>query len=99
MKTILAFVIGVIGLSAHAGILAGPIVNPSNGHTYYLLSKNTLSNAEAEAVSLGGHLVTIRNAGEQEWVFSVADSFAVIADKRCSRAYLDFWLSFCSFQG
>jgi len=70
MKTILALVILVTALSTNAGILAGPVVNPANGHAYYLLSKNTCSNAEAEGVSMGGHLATIRNAGEQQWVFS-----------------------------
>jgi hypothetical protein len=70
MKVILTLAMAALGLSAHAGILAGPIVNPVNGHSYFLLSKNTWSNAEAEAIRLGGHLATIRNAGEQHWVFS-----------------------------
>lgn len=75
MKTILALGIAGLGLSAHAGILAGPIINPGNGHAYYLLSQNTWSNAETEAVSLGGHLATIRNAGENEWVYSTFGSY------------------------
>jgi hypothetical protein len=51
-------------------ILAGPVVNPANGHAYYLLAQNTWSNAEAQAVRLGGHLATIRNAEEDQWVYS-----------------------------
>ena len=51
-------------------ILAGPVLNPVNGHTYYLLAQNTWSNAEAQAVRLGGHLATIRNAQEDSWVYS-----------------------------
>lgn len=70
MKAILALVITALALPAHAAILAGPVVNPANGHIYYLLSQNTWSGAEGEAVSLGGHLATIRNAREQRWVFS-----------------------------
>lgn len=66
MKTILALVISGLSVSAHAAILAGSVVNPANGHTYFLLSQNTWSNAESEAVSLGGHLATVRNAAEQE---------------------------------
>jgi len=55
--------------------LAGPVVNPANGHTYYLLSQSSWSDAEAEAVNLGGHLATIRNAGEQQWVFSTSSAY------------------------
>jgi len=75
MKIILSLAMVALGLSAHAGILSGPIVNPLNGHSYYLLSQNTWSNAETEAVSLGGHLATIRNEGENQWVFSTFGSY------------------------
>ena len=75
MKIILSLAIVALGLSARAGILAGPIVNPGNGHSYYLLSQDTWSNAETEAVSLGGHLATIRNEGENQWVFSTFGSY------------------------
>ena len=60
VKIVLALFVAHPGLAAHAGILAGPTINPANGHTYCLLSQNTWSNAEAEAISLGGHLATIR---------------------------------------
>jgi len=75
MKIILVLFIAWLGLTIHAGILVGPVVNPANGHIYYLLSQNSWSNAEAEAVSLGGHLATIRNADEQEWVFSTFSGY------------------------
>ncbi len=51
-------------------VQVGPVTNPANGHTYYLLTQSTWSNAEAEAVKLGGHLATIRNAQEDQWVYS-----------------------------
>jgi hypothetical protein len=76
MKIILSLAIAGLGLSARAGIVAGPIVNPANGHAYYLISQNTWSNAETEAVSLGGHLATIRNAAEDQWIFSTFGSYA-----------------------
>ncbi|MBC8097514.1 MAG: hypothetical protein H7Y43_17050, partial [Akkermansiaceae bacterium] len=70
MKVIISLIVISMALTSHAGILAGPTVNPANGHTYYLLTQNTWTNAEAEAVALGGHLATIRNAEEQQWIFA-----------------------------
>lgn len=50
------------------GVLRGPIVNPANGHTYYLLTQNTWTASEAEAVALGGHLATVNDAAENAWI-------------------------------
>jgi hypothetical protein len=60
----------VCAAQAEPRIIAGPITNPSNGHDYYLLSPDTWTASEAAAENLDGTLATIRNAGEQEWVFS-----------------------------
>src|SRR5258705_5964080 len=51
-----------------AAVLAGPITNAANAHPYYLLSANTWTASEAEARGLGGHLVTINDAAENQWV-------------------------------
>src|SRR5205085_6020371 len=59
--------------STRAGIEAGPFRNASNGHLYYLLTADTWTNSEADAVALGGHLVTINDAAENQWV---VDTFA-----------------------
>jgi len=56
--------------SSHAETIAGPLTNPSNGNRYYLLSQMNWSDSEAEAISLGGHLVTIDNATENAWIVS-----------------------------
>ena len=57
-------------LSVFGGILTGPVTNAANGHAYYLLSNGTWNVAQAEAVRLGGNLVTINDAAEQDWVFN-----------------------------
>lgn len=49
----------------------GPIVNPNNGHFYYVAEgMMTSAQAEAWAVSRGGHLVAINNAAEDAWIHS-----------------------------
>ncbi|MCX6879305.1 MAG: SUMF1/EgtB/PvdO family nonheme iron enzyme [Verrucomicrobia bacterium] len=58
-----------------AGILTGPVINPGTGHSYYLLTQNTWSASEAEAVTLGGHLVTINDPAENEWVLNTFSRF------------------------
>jgi hypothetical protein len=74
MKTLLQILTALIAcvsvLPVRAGIIAGPITNPANGHEYYLLTPNTWSASESEAENLGGTLAIIRNAAEQKWVFS-----------------------------
>lgn len=69
-KLFFVFLLAGFCASVRAAVLAGPEVNPANGHLYYLLTQNTWSNAEAEAVSLGGHLATVRNAAEERWIYS-----------------------------
>jgi hypothetical protein len=50
-------------------VLGGPLLNPENGHAYYLLDSNTWTNSETWAEELGGHLATIRNPSESSWVY------------------------------
>lgn len=61
--------------TASASVLTGPIENPANHHEYYLLTPSSWQDAEAEAVTLGGHLVTINDAAEDAWVFSTFGSY------------------------
>ena len=42
-------------------VLSSPIVNPANGHIYYLLSQDDWTNSEAFSQTLGGHLATIND--------------------------------------
>ncbi|MFN7138887.1 MAG: lectin-like protein, partial [Limisphaerales bacterium] len=78
------FVRGVLLISAglqlilsplDAAPLSPPIRNPSNGHTYILLAKATWSESQAEAVSMGGNLATIRNQAEQDWLFQTFGNY------------------------
>ncbi|EEF59026.1 C-type lectin domain-containing protein [Pedosphaera parvula] len=49
--------------------------NSSNNHIYILLNASTWTDAEAEAVALGGHLATIRNQAEEDWIFHTFGSY------------------------
>jgi hypothetical protein len=51
------------------------IVNPNNHHSYLLLDKATWKDSEAEAIALGGHLATIRNQAEEDWVFQTFGAY------------------------
>ncbi|HUS90208.1 MAG TPA: lectin-like protein, partial [Phycisphaerae bacterium] len=49
-------------------------INPANGHVYHLISQTggagmTWADAEAAAVARGGHLATINDAVENQWVW------------------------------
>ncbi len=59
--------------------LGGPVVNPSNGHSYYLLSPSSWTDAQSYAQSLGGNLATIRNSTEQNWVFNTFSSYGNVS--------------------
>jgi hypothetical protein len=50
-------------------------MNPINHHSYLLLDTATWKDSEAEAVALGGHLATIRNQAEADWVFHTFGSY------------------------
>jgi Ca2+-binding RTX toxin-like protein len=57
------------------------VTNPANCHTYFLTDPElgtSWTDAEAQAVAAGGHLVTINDATEQQWLidtFGTSESF------------------------
>jgi hypothetical protein len=57
-------------------IEAGPFLYPANGHLYFLLDCGSWTDCEAGAQQLGGHLVTVNNEAENEWVF---DTFSAVS--------------------
>ena len=56
-------------------ILSGPIYNPATTHSYFLLTSSDWTDAEAAAVSMGGHLVTVNDAAENDWLLSTFSNF------------------------
>lgn len=76
-------------VSALPAILGGPIANPANGHDYYILQPSSWTAAEAKAVALGGHLATVRNADENEWLRANLGNFKGL-DRRLWLGFNDF---------
>jgi hypothetical protein len=66
---VVGFAIGIYCSAANAGTLVTAI-NPATGNTYYLLEADTWTASQAEAVALGGNLVTVNDQVENDWVFS-----------------------------
>jgi len=58
------------------GILEGPVINPANGNTYYLLESSTWTEAQTVAEQLGGNLTTINDGAENEWVYTTFSDVA-----------------------
>lgn len=78
MKTLLALALSLLAGAASVRaatnhIIAGPFTNLANGHYYYLLKTATWTTSEDWAVSYGGHLATVRDADENQWL---VDTFA-----------------------
>src|SRR5262245_50261975 len=67
---------------ARAAVLAGPITNAANAHLYYLLSSSTWTASEAEAIGLGGHLVTINDAAENQWILNTFSPLTGVPESR-----------------
>ncbi len=54
-------------------ILTGPIEDPANGYSYYLLASSDWTDAESQALSMGGNLATVADAADNQWIL---DTFA-----------------------
>lgn len=70
-------------------IISDPIVNPSNNHIYYLLEQSTWTESELKAVEMGGHLVTINDQAENDWVY---DTFVPLTGLPDDHSYGDLWI-------
>lgn len=65
----------LIPLANAQGQVAGPIVNPANGHYYYLLQQSSSVSAEQTAVTLGGHLATVTSSTENQWILDTFSQY------------------------
>lgn len=61
----------ILALIAIASFAHGQVVNPANGHTYLITSQpSNISQARAEAASLGGYLVAINSDAETAFLLA-----------------------------
>lgn len=66
--TLILFAV-VTSTAVTAAPIAGPILDPATGHYYYLLANSNWTDAQTQALALGGNLTTINDAAEDTWVF------------------------------
>lgn len=64
------FLVLLVTLLAIPAVAIDWITNPINNHRYATVEGFPWETAEANAVALGGHLVTIRSAEENLWILS-----------------------------
>ena len=75
---------GILILSA-APALAEYIWHQYGRHRYALTAPGTWEEAEAESVAIGGHLVTINNEAENNWLYQ---TFGI------TESFKDLWIGF-----
>jgi len=59
-------------------IVQGPVLNPATGNYYYLLGATNWTTSELWAQQLGGHLVTIDTANEENWVYDTFTAYGTL---------------------
>ena len=78
MRRLLLCFLGLVLFSTApttATVLIGPVTNPANGHSYYLLDQTSWTAARADALMLGGDLATVNDAAEDSWIYTTFEPF------------------------
>src|SRR5262245_2646977 len=68
---------GCVGVACAApvDVLGGPVTNAGNRHVYYILTRTNWTASQAQAIRMGGDLVTINDSAEQVWVYGTFGNF------------------------
>ncbi|MBC7771626.1 MAG: hypothetical protein H7210_03950 [Pyrinomonadaceae bacterium] len=74
-------------------VVGGPITRLGTCHRYVQLAQSSWFGAEARAVELGGHLVTINDAGEQAWLQTTFASAGPVNKWIGLRTSTESWVS------
>lgn len=88
----------LLATAAKATAILTSALNPANGHTYYLIGDDpqagkgiSWTDAEAFAITLGGHLTTVRSAEENTWIQQTFPQYPFLwiglSDQRSEGAY------------
>jgi hypothetical protein len=65
----------IISPAAQATILDGPVIDPANGLSYYVISSATWTASQTQAQAMGGNLAIITSPAENAWIFNTFDPF------------------------
>lgn len=86
MKAIVLAVL-LVALLAVPAMAYDWVTSPINGHKYTLVDCSSWTDAENQAVALGGNLATVRNEAENDWIYH----FALDEKSDCCR----LWIGLC----
>jgi hypothetical protein len=90
MRTFLTLCALTLPAAAQTPQIVQTAINPANGRTYHLLEPADWTVSEAAAVALGGHLATVDDQAENDWL--------VATFKNQGGTDIDLWIGFNDMQ-